>query len=141
MNRLGDRCLERPFEVFLALMVLFVGVIQVFALGDFPPALGDVVPRPAVMVYGGYVAAGAVWWIWSICKGLVVVERAALTALSGAYLAILLAEWALTRESGASGGLAETMIWQFGLLAASFSRVVFLTGWIRQVRELEADSE
>ena len=129
------RLWARPFETFVALLLLVVGVTQAFTSVGYPVAMTRILPVWGLRVYGLYVLVGAVGWLFAIRGDSLLCERAVLTALAGALFAVAAAEvWLVTSSGVGEGwGFAETLVWQVGIGVAAVLRATYITRLIRVV--------
>lgn len=117
---------ERPFQVALALLTIFVGIGRI-ALVPYPVAeVPQVIPATLVQFYGGFLFASGVLWLWSVATARWAVERTALTLLAGSYATFLVIELTLTFAYDLGALLVEDMIPQALLMVAAIARITYL---------------
>lgn len=133
------RLWARPFEAFLAGLLLVVGFSQAFTTLGYPPEMVAILPTLALRAYGLYVLVGAVAWLAAIIYDRLLWERAALTALAGALFTVALGETyvALSHDypAVAVSDLMETLIWQTGLGIAALCRATYISAVFRKAAE------
>jgi hypothetical protein len=129
----------RPFEAFVALLVLTVGFTQAFFTLGYPPEMSGLLPQAALRIYGVYVLLASLGWLVAMIQGVraLPLERAALTALAGAFFVIALTELYIAGYQSAldPSDLAETLSWQVGLGFAAALRAAYISHLLREVRK------
>ena len=127
---------SRPFEAFVAGLMLLVGFTQAFTPGVHPPEMVAILPPLVLRGYGLYVLIGSAAWLAGIAYGRLLWERAALTALAGALYAIALGETylAVSNDYPTVGAedLMETLIWQAGIGTAALVRATYISAVFRK---------
>lgn len=127
---------RRPFETFLAGLLLVVGFSQTFTSLGYPPEMVLILPPFALRAYGLYVLLGAVAWLAAIVYDRLLWERAALTALAGALFTVALGETYLALSIDfptiTVWDLMETLVWQAGIGIACLVRATYISAVFRK---------
>lgn len=130
------RLWARPFEAFVAGLMLLVGFTQAFTPVGYTPEMVAILPPLVLRGYGLYVLIGSAAWLAGIVYDRLLWERAALTALAGALYAIALGETylAVSNDYPTVGveDLMETLIWQAGIGTAALVRATYISAVFRK---------
>lgn len=127
---------RRPFESFLALLVGVVGFSQAFLDVGYPPEMAEVIPCLGLKIYGLYILLATLAWLVSLWREHALLERAALTALAGAFFLVVGAVL-YSVDVGYSAlldipGIALDLTWQMGLGISAVARATYISSVLRK---------
>ena len=131
---------RRPFESFLALLVGVVGFSQAFLDVGYPPEMAEVIPCLGLKIYGLYILLATLAWLVSLWREHALLERAALTALAGAFFLVVGAELyysALLDIPGIALDLTVDVGWQMGLGISAVARATYISSVLRKAAPRE----